>query len=285
MATAREYFETARRTLTFDQERALTLLGRDEPVKLAVSVAHDFEAGAKYVRLYLDAGNQTGLTIEELLPETARLIAEAEDGLQVSAGLHGHGEAVHGHDLRFTGRVIVHTPVSIDMDGRAALLTKAAQCGLALIIRDAGYVSARNANERPRAFISHDSRDKPVFVAELARRLQALMCPVWYDEFSLRAGDSLRESIESGLRETPACIVVLSPRYFENAGWARREFDTIYTREVVNGGRIMLPVWLEVDIKQVYEFSPILADRVGIPASLGHDEVARRLFNALPPTG
>jgi hypothetical protein len=50
----------------------------------------------------------------------------------------------------------------------------------------------RNTSERPRAFISHDSRDKEKIAEPLAAALQNFMCPVWFDKFSLKVGDSLK---------------------------------------------------------------------------------------------
>jgi hypothetical protein len=39
-------------------------------------------------------------------------------------------------------------------------------------------------------FISHASEDKAAFVRPLASKLRAARLDVWYDEFSLHAGDS-----------------------------------------------------------------------------------------------
>ena len=49
------------------------------------------------------------------------------------------------------------------------------------------------------AFISHAWEDKESFVRPLAHRLTALGALVWYDEFSLKLGDSLSSSIDKGL--------------------------------------------------------------------------------------
>jgi hypothetical protein len=48
-------------------------------------------------------------------------------------------------------------------------------------------------------FISHASEDKEDFVRPLAETLQQLGVKVWYDEFTLKVGDSLRRKIDSGL--------------------------------------------------------------------------------------
>jgi TIR domain len=52
------------------------------------------------------------------------------------------------------------------------------------------------------AFICHASEDKAALVRPLAERLRAEHVEVWYDEFSLSVGDSLRRSIDRGLRMT-----------------------------------------------------------------------------------
>jgi hypothetical protein len=59
------------------------------------------------------------------------------------------------------------------------------------------------------------------------------MCLVWYDQFSLRVGDSLRESVEAGLKECHKCILVLTPNFLSNKGWAKHEYSSIFTREIV----------------------------------------------------
>jgi hypothetical protein len=47
-------------------------------------------------------------------------------------------------------------------------------------------------------FVSHASEDKDDFVRPLAQRLRAKHLEVWYDEFTLNVGDSLRRSIDRG---------------------------------------------------------------------------------------
>jgi hypothetical protein len=48
-------------------------------------------------------------------------------------------------------------------------------------------------------FISHASEDKDAVARPLAERLRSLGLTVWYDEFTLSLGDSLRQSIDYGL--------------------------------------------------------------------------------------
>jgi hypothetical protein len=116
---------------------------------------------------------------------------------------------------------------------------------------------------------------------------QRCWAEVWYDEFSLKVGDSLRGSIEAGLKQCPKCIFVLTPNFLANSGWSKTEYDSIFTRELVEKQRVILPVWHNVTAKDVYEYSPVLADRVAVNWSLGVEEVARRLLASInaPPQG
>lgn len=107
------------------------------------------------------------------------------------------------------------------------------------------------------------------------------MCPVWYDEFSLKVGDRLRESIERGLKEASKCILVLTPNFLSNGGWTKTEFNSIFTRELIEKNDVILPVWAGVTKEQVYEYCPMLADRVGAQWSKGRDDVIRLLHRAL----
>ena len=74
---------------------------------------------------------------------------------------------------------------------------------------------------------------------------------------------------------------MLTPNFLGNKGWTRREYDLIFTRELVEKQKVILPVWNEISPEDVYQYSPILADRVAVQWSLGKEEVARKLLNAI----
>ena len=50
------------------------------------------------------------------------------------------------------------------------------------------------------AFISHASEDKDQIARPLYLQLQKLGLRIWFDEFTLTVGDSLRGSIDKGWR-------------------------------------------------------------------------------------
>jgi TIR domain len=82
------------------------------------------------------------------------------------------------------------------------------------------------------------------------------MCWVWFDEYSLNVGDSLRESIERGIKECKRCILVISKNFLGNSGWTKGEFNSVFTRELLENKRLVLPVWHDVTAQEVYEYSP-----------------------------
>lgn len=109
-------------------------------------------------------------------------------------------------------------------------------------------------------FISHTSEDKEEIVRPLAISLQKAGLDVWYDEFELRIGDSLRRKIDKGLASSRFGVVVLSHAFF-GRGWTEYELDGLVSR-TVSGEQILLPVWHNVTKREVLEYSPSLADRV-----------------------
>ncbi len=53
---------------------------------------------------------------------------------------------------------------------------------------------------------------------------------MWFDEFSLQVGDSLRRAIDQGLAHSRFGIVILSPDFFEKQ-WPQWELDGLVVRQ------------------------------------------------------
>jgi len=62
------------------------------------------------------------------------------------------------------------------------------------------------------------------FVRELAQAFRDREARVWYDEFTLKVGDSLRRTIDRGLASSRFGVVVLSDSFFQKE-WPNRELD------------------------------------------------------------
>jgi hypothetical protein len=125
-------------------------------------------------------------------------------------------------------------------------------------------------------FISHASEDKDAIVRSLATALTGRGLKVWYDEFTLRIGDSLRQKIDRGLATSRVGLVVLSPDFIAK-GWTNYELDGIVTR-TVSGEQILLPIWHNITKQQVVDFSPSLADKLArSTATHTVDEIAQEI--------
>lgn len=148
-------------------------------------------------------------------------------------------------------------------------------------IRDRKYVQEQANKERPLAFISYDSRDKEAIARPLAQELTKILGRVWFDEFSLRVGANLRESIERGLKECARCVLVLTPNFLSNTGWTKTEFNAVFTRELVERADVIIPVWAGVSAVQVYEYSPTLANRLAANWDEGCEIVSKKIKAAI----
>ena len=93
-------------------------------------------------------------------------------------------------------------------------------------------------------FISHASEDKDAFVRELSELLREKGAEVWYDEFTLTVGDSLRKEIDRGLANSRFGVVVLSEHFFKKE-WPDRELNGLFALEHGDQKRI-LPIWHKV---------------------------------------
>ncbi|HUP81475.1 MAG TPA: toll/interleukin-1 receptor domain-containing protein, partial [Pirellula sp.] len=130
-------------------------------------------------------------------------------------------------------------------------------------------------------FISHASEDKDDVARPLADRFIEVGLKVWYDEYTLTVGDSLRRSIDKGLAQARFGLIILSKHFFKKE-WPQKELDGLVAREDGSGKRI-LPVWHKVTKAQVVSFSPPLADRLGVPTSKGIDHVVKEILRAVKP--
>ena len=125
-------------------------------------------------------------------------------------------------------------------------------------------------------FISHASEDKDDIVRPLATALQDEGLVVWYDEFELRIGDSLRRKIDHGLAKSKVGLVVLSHAFIAK-GWTNYELDGIVTRSV-DGQQMLLPIWHNISKNEVVDYSPSLADKLArSTATHTVDEIAAEI--------
>lgn len=116
-------------------------------------------------------------------------------------------------------------------------------------------------------FISHASEDKDNLVRPLVSELARLGISVWYDEQTLELGDSLRRNIDDGLKKASYGIVILSHAFFSKK-WTQYELDGLINRAVNDDGKVLLPIWHNIDAGEVAEYSHYLADKLALQTSI-----------------
>jgi len=125
-------------------------------------------------------------------------------------------------------------------------------------------------------FICHASDDKKTFVKKLAEGLLKRNLKVWYDDFTFKIGDSLRKKIDQGLANSRYGIVVLSRSFFSKE-WPQKELDGLTAREI-EGKKVILPVWHNINKEEVLKFSPTLA---GLYAGNSNKESVQEIVDKL----
>lgn len=132
-------------------------------------------------------------------------------------------------------------------------------------------------------FVSHASEDKEDFVKPLINAMKKENLQVWYDEFELKVGDSLRRSIDKGLSNSKYGVVILSSSFF-NKNWTQYELDGLVTKEM-EGRKVILPIWHKVSKNEVVSYSPTLADKVALNSSIySIEEIVEKLSDLLNET-
>lgn len=279
MATLREYFFKQHNGLAVHHDLDCKLGGIT--VTLCERMVSVMPAGVNYMTYFVPEGAYSRALIEALLLRAVDAPSVFAAATQVSVAVHEsnpEGEVIDPSDFALARRIHFYIDEVLPSGEKTEVLALATSKGFTATVQDRFYGEWLHDHETPWAFISHDSRDKDDFVRPLAEKLTSMLCPVWYDEYSLRVGQSLRESIDRGLKEARKCIVVLSPSFLSNDGWGAAEFNGAFGRHVASGGGIILPVWHGVTRQQVADYSTMIADVTGISSDKGVDEVARQLF-------
>jgi hypothetical protein len=152
-------------------------------------------------------------------------------------------------------------------------------------------MNARNqmqkGQERPflyDVFICHASEDKDSVVRPLAEFLRRNHIEVWYDEFTLQIGDSIRRAVDRGLSRSRFGIVVFSRAFFSKE-WPQYELDGLLEKEIVGREKVILPIWHEVDREYVARYSLSIAGRLAANTSTGISEVADQISKVVKPNG
>lgn len=132
-------------------------------------------------------------------------------------------------------------------------------------------------------FTSHANEDKEGFVRPLAAGLARAGLRVWYDEYTMRPGDSIRESIDHGLQRSQAGLLVVSPHSFREF-WTRQETNGLFSMAEDRGTRL-IPVLHGLDPRELKAHSSMLSDRCAIRSDIGVAAVVDSVLGAVDRSG
>lgn len=280
MTTIREYFDTDAKALNAQSEWEVKNQDGSNKVIVIGKISYVIDTNIKYWSLFFPYNSTMDymkyiLSLNEISQchwngEISQIISYMDNPEQYSF------ESFH-----FTKQIYIYIDQFLTKEQIDEIQKHSRLFGLNSIVRDKYYVQEKAKKEIPLAFISHDSRDKDELVRELAKELYSLACPVWYDEYTLKGGDNLREGIEKGIKEAKKCILILSPNFLENDKWAKSEFETIFVREIYKKEDVIIPIWHNVSEDDIYEYSPKLLSKVGLNTSMGIKELAKKIVEAI----
>ena len=95
----------------------------------------------------------------------------------------------------------------------------------------------------PAAFLCHSSADKPT-AERLARDLRDGGVDVWFDQWEIAPGDSLRRKIDEGIEGAQFFFALISPESLQSE-WVRTELDAAVVRRISGRSRLV-PLLLNI---------------------------------------
>lgn len=175
------------------------------------------------------------------------------------------------------------TRASVEMLPRALPPIKVGQPPPAQPLHQVLHRQPRSAREDATVwdvFISYASENREEIVRPLAEALRDLGLSVWFDEFELQLGDSLRRKIDTGLAGSRFGVVVLSEAFFSKE-WPQYELDGLVTLEV-GGSQAILRLWHKISKDDVVLYSPSLADKIARNTTdMTVAEIAQEIFDVV----
>ena len=88
-----------------------------------------------------------------------------------------------------------------------------------------------SGSQGPVVYLAHATEDKKALADPLARILMANGIEVWFDQWEIRSGDSLRQKMDEGLDKCTHFIVLLTETSIEKK-WVNTEIDAGFMRDL-----------------------------------------------------
>jgi len=128
---------------------------------------------------------------------------------------------------------------------------------------------------QPKIYLAHASEDKPR-IRPLAEFLMASGIEVWFDEWEIEPGDSLREKMEEGLGAMTHFVVALTETSITKH-WVAKEIDVGLVRQVGGQSRFV-PLLIDLDPAKL---SPFLQTMLYLPIDPADETQCKGLVDRL----
>lgn len=136
-------------------------------------------------------------------------------------------------------------------------------------------MNAADGAKCPKIYLAHASGDKPR-IRPLAEYLMANGIEVWFDEWEIEPGDSLREKMEEGLSAMTHFVVALTETSITKP-WVAKEIDVGLVRQVGGQSRF---VPLLIDLHPT-KLSPFLQSMLYLPIDPADETQCKALVHRL----
>jgi len=127
-----------------------------------------------------------------------------------------------------------------------------------------------------KVFISHSSKDKR-YAQRIAKSLKNQGIDVWYDDWSMRPGDSIVSKIEAGIADSNVLLILLS-KASTKSSWVRAEINAFFNKAVADRNIRIIPVLIEN-----VELPPLLRDRLCVDLRRDFEGGLATLVKSLQP--
>ena len=127
-------------------------------------------------------------------------------------------------------------------------------------------------------FISYASEDE-AYARELSSHLRYLGLSIWFAPLSLKIGDKLLDSINTGLLASEYGLLLLSPQYLAKQ-WTGYELDVLH-RQYIEDQKKLFPLWHGVDKSQVHQWNPGLSGIIALKSTESISSICENIADVI----
>lgn len=101
-------------------------------------------------------------------------------------------------------------------------------------------------------FLCHDVSDKDI-VDVIYKKLRSKRINPWLYTTSVNLRDNIINKMNEGLKNCKYILIILSPSFIKNSGWARQEFEAAF-HLLINSSKFLLPVWRGIGVEEIKNY-------------------------------